>query len=253
MKWTGNDSTLSSCSTWYSLDTVQMISCEATAAGRRCCKGWCCLPGGQRLILSIRVKVVTKETHLHSHKWVSSSKGKCISVQTWPGVKRFYLSSTESTMSVHSLRISLLLSSTVFYLLVQKSDNTHRLSGVPWNKSAYENEKGREWRSLRRAMCIGATRRWGEAGWLFLVFRLEKSPFACLIHLSLICRPLWIIFLQRRSCVFSCVDRRQAELRYESHYLCVCWHCMLALCVCLVCVYIFAWHIIHQLFHLIIK
>lgn len=84
----------------------------------------------------------------------------------------------------------------------------------------------------KRAMCNDATRHRDRAGWLFLVFRVEKSLFENLIYLSsLICLSLCIIFLQRWSCVLCWLARWQVEVLYESHSLCV-----LALCSCILCV-----------------
>lgn len=140
-----------------------------------------------------------------------------IFVQMWLGAcEECHLSCTESTRSVLSLWVSLLLSLSVFYLSVQKSDNARCLSGVP----RLTVEQIRLWkRERQRAEELGESGvHWcnktlrDEAGWLILVFIFEKSPFECLIRLSLICHPLRIIFLQRRSCVFRWVHKWQAEL-----------------------------------------
>lgn len=95
------------------LDELKVFSWQLT--------GWCCLPGGQWLILSTIVKVVTKENHLHSYIWVCSCKrDPVILVQMCLTCEEGYLSCTESTRSVHPLWILLLLSFTCLLSLCSK-------------------------------------------------------------------------------------------------------------------------------------
>lgn len=163
-------------------DEVKVISCVATAAG------WCCLPGRRWLILSIPVKVVTKGSHLQSHKWVSTVALRemwdpVIFVQMWLGAcEEGYLSCTGSTRSVRSLWISLLLSSAVFHLSVQKSDNTRCLSGVPrihsWTNPLMKTRKAESGGAWREP-CV-----------------LVQQDAGCFWYLELKNHPLNVLFIQ---------------------------------------------------------
>ncbi len=236
-------------------DKVKVIFCVATAAG------WCCLLGIRWLILSIPVKVVTEGSHLHSHKWASRSERNArychlrtdVAVRLWRGLLELHWEYKVCSLSVDLTPallycLSSLCSKEWQYTLPLRCATDTRL-----NKSAYENEKGRECRSLKRALCIGATRRW-----LFLVFRVEKSPFECLIHLSLICHPLWIIFLQRRSCVFPLGRSMTGWLALrQSLFVFISTICTVCVCVC-ACMHILyicmPYHpSVNVLFHLMVK
>lgn len=146
---------------------LQMAECVLQAGA------WS-LPGGKWLILSIIVKVITKERHLHSHSSKRNMRS-CHLHTDVDGGPWGYL----TTLKVQGLfilsRSHFCFSSLSFICLFKDWENAFFLRcAVVHNKSAYESKKGREWQD-KESSVNDATRQWDRVGRLFLVFRVEKN------------------------------------------------------------------------------
>ena len=129
----------------------------------------CCwyLPGGRWLISSITVNWVTKENHLHSHKWVSGSMrdGRCCHAHTdaagslWGGgpLEPHWEHSLCSFSGSHCGSPF-----TVFYVSM-----TVWVSSQVWlQQTAYMKTSKPESGGARGELCVMLL--WDEASWLFL-------------------------------------------------------------------------------------
>lgn len=143
LKCRRNGSTSSLFHMFYFILIRIVISCVTTAGG------WCCLPGIRWLILSIPVKVVTEGSHLHSHKWASSSKRNASSCHLptdvarslWRGLLELHWEYKVCSLSVDLTPALLYCLSSLCSKEWQYTLSLRCATDTQLNKSAYESER----------------------------------------------------------------------------------------------------------------